>query len=277
MKTRVLTGIVAFLVFVPFVIFADTPALPIGLSVCAVIAAWEMLHCVGLHKNLWLLIPMGAIALAMPIAFGLGDATWALSVAIIASFVFILYTYAVCVFSRGKVDIASASTALMGCMYTTAGFTAIIFIHNFCDGGEWLYLLVFIGAWITDIFAYFTGRLLGKHKLNPEISPKKTVEGSIGGILFCTLAFIGFTYVYNTWLVGETGDVLPYWLAAAAGVVASVASQIGDLSMSALKRHYGIKDFGKIFPGHGGILDRFDSVLAVAIMLAIALWVVPYL
>ena len=105
------------------------------------------------------------------------------------------------------------------------------------------------------------------------------MEGSIGGILFCVLAFLGFTYIYNTWLVGFLPDAalpevtvtLPYVLMAVVGFVVSVVSQIGDLSMSALKRHYGVKDFGKLFPGHGGVLDRFDSVLAVAIILACAL------
>jgi phosphatidate cytidylyltransferase len=132
-----------------------------------------------------------------------------------------------------------------------------------------------VGAWFTDIFAYFTGRLFGKHKLIPDVSPKKTVEGSIGGMIFCSLAFVGYAAIYNLWLMPESGDTISYVLMALVGLVASVVSQVGDLSMSVLKRHYGIKDFGWIFPGHGGILDRFDSVLAVSILLAAAFSVLP--
>ena len=128
-----------------------------------------------------------------------------------------------------------------------------------------IYLLVFIGAWITDIFAYFTGVLFGKHKLCETISPKKTIEGSVGGILFCALAFVLFTvFALDTEVTLWKCAVL-----AGAGVIISIVSQIGDLSMSLIKRHYGIKDFGKIFPGHGGMLDRFDSIIAVALTLFI--------
>lgn len=279
MKTRVLTGIVAFLILIPFIIFSDTLLFPIGIAACALIAVWEALHCVGLHKNFWLLIPYGLVALAAPFSIRYWGVDETLTAAVAVVFLLMLYTFAVCVFARGKVDISAACSGLMTSLYAIGGFAALVFLHDFHVGGRFLYLLAFIGAWFTDIFAYFSGRLFGKHKLIPEISPKKTVEGSIGGILFCVLAFLGFTYVYNTWLVGflpevtipEMTTTLSYPLMAVVGLVVSVVSQIGDLSMSALKRHYGIKDFGKIFPGHGGMLDRFDSVLAVSITLACAL------
>ena len=279
MKTRVLTGIIAFLVLIPFIVFSDTVVFPIGVAICAVIAVWEALHCVGLHKNFWLLIPYGLVALATPVSVRYWGVDETLTVAVAVIFLLMLYTYAVCVFARGKINVADACGGLVSSLYAIGGFAALVFLHDFHMGGRFLYLLAFIGAWITDIFAYFSGRLFGKHKLIPEISPKKTVEGSIGGILFCVLAFLGFTYVYNTWLVGLLPEVtipemtanLSYGLMAIVGFVVSIVSQIGDLSMSALKRHYGIKDFGKIFPGHGGMLDRFDSVLAVSITLACAL------
>ncbi len=279
MKTRVLTGIVAFLVLIPFIVFSDTVAFPIGVAICAFLAVWEALHCVGLHKSFCLLIPYGLVALAAPFSIRYWGVVETLTVAVAVIFLLMLYTYAVCVFARGKINVTDACGGLVTSLYAIGGFSALIFLHDFHEGGRFLYLLAFIGAWITDIFAYFSGRLFGKHKLIPEISPKKTVEGSIGGILFCVLAFLGFTYVYNTWLTQLLFDgvavkmelTLSYGLMAIVGFVVSIVSQIGDLSMSALKRHYGIKDFGKIFPGHGGILDRFDSVLAVSITLACAL------
>jgi phosphatidate cytidylyltransferase len=118
---------------------------------------------------------------------------------------------------------------------------------------------------MTDIFAYFTGYFFGKHKLIPEISPKKTIEGSIGGILFCILAFLLFGLIVSA----QTTTVPNYIGLGALGLLVSVFAQIGDLFASLLKREHNIKDFGNIFPGHGGIMDRFDSVIAVCPLLLI--------
>ena len=270
MLKRVLTSLVAFAVFIPFVIFADTPALPIGLAACAAIAVWETLHCVGLHKNVWLSLPLYPVAAAMPVLVRFLEMALFLRIAVMAMLLLTLYAFAVSVFSHGKVKITEACTAVLTCMYASAGMTGIIYLCDLQKGG-YIFMLVFIGAWITDIFAYFSGFLFGRHKLIPDVSPKKTVEGSIGGILFCTLAFVGFTLVYNTFLLPEGGRALSYLVMIPVGAVASVVSQIGDLSMSVLKRQYAIKDFGKLFPGHGGILDRFDSVIAVSVLLSVAL------
>lgn len=270
MLKRVLTSLVAFAVFVPFVIFADTPALPIGLALCAAIAVWEVLHCVGLHKNVWLSLPLYPVAAAMPVLMRFCGAELTVRIAVMAVLLLVLYGFAVSVFSHGKVKITEVCTAVLTCVYAAAGMTGIVYLCDLQPGG-YIFMLVFIGAWITDIFAYFSGFLFGKHKLIPDVSPKKTVEGSIGGILFCTLAFVGFTLVYNTFLLPDGGRSLSYLVMIPVGAVASVVSQVGDLSMSVLKRHYGIKDFGWLFPGHGGILDRFDSVTSVSVLLSVAL------
>ena len=269
MLKRILTGIVAFcFVFVPVLLFADTAALPIGIAVFAMIATYEILHCVGLHKNLWLSVPMYLMSAAVP--FGLrylADGILSLIPAVIC--LPLLISLAVAVFSHGKADIRDVSSAFVLWLYTIVGFMSLIYMHDFITGGRYFYLLAFIGAWVTDTFAYFTGMLLGKHKLIPDVSPKKTVEGAVGGIVFCVLAFVGFGLLYNhLWLL-EGDTPLPLWLMATVGLLVSLVSQIGDLSLSLLKRKYGIKDFGKIFPGHGGVMDRFDSVLAVSIMLLV--------
>jgi phosphatidate cytidylyltransferase len=119
---------------------------------------------------------------------------------------------------------------------------------------------------MTDIFAYFTGRFLGKHKLIPAVSPKKTVEGAIGGIVFCVGSVALYGFILERFFI--SGRNANYVVLAISAVFMSVVSQVGDLIMSVIKRHYGIKDYGKLLPGHGGILDRFDSVMAVSIMLA---------
>ncbi len=274
MLKRILTGLVAFAVLIPFLVFADTLVLPIGLALCAVIAVYEVFHCVGLHRNILLSAPAYVVAAAAPLLMRVWSEDAFIDYIPLVVFGLMLYTLAVSVFFHGKVDIFSAMTALMTTLYAVAGITAIIFLYDFHEGGRYFYLLVFIGAWVTDIFAYFTGVLLGKHKLIPAVSPKKTIEGSVGGILFCVLAFLGFTYVYNTWLLSEGARPLSYGMMAVVGCLASCIAQIGDLALSLLKRRCNIKDFGKIFPGHGGILDRFDSLIPVAIVLAAALGLV---
>ena len=162
---------------------------------------------------------------------------------------------AVVVMSRNTVNFTHAATVFASAFYITFSFCGIVYLRDFDN--QYIYLLVFIGSWITDTFAYFTGRLFGRHKLIPDISPKKTVEGSIGGIVFCVAAFVGYDYIIGIEYIGVIWLVL-------SGIVVSIVSQIGDLSMSAIKRQHDIKDFGRVFPGHGGVLDRFDSVLAVS-------------
>ena len=269
MLKRILTGVVAFcFILVPVLFFADTVALPIGVAVFAMIAAYEILHCVGLHKNLWLSLPLYLMSGGYPFVLRFMEES---GLPLMPLFVCVplLTTLAVAVFSHGKVDIRDASAGYVLWFYSFVGFMSLIYMHDMIAGGRYFYLLAFIGAWVTDTFAYFTGMLFGKHKLIPDVSPKKTVEGAVGGVVFCTLAFVGFGLLYNSLWAPEGAGKLPLWLMAVIGVLVSIVSQIGDLSLSLLKRKYGIKDFGKVFPGHGGVMDRFDSVLAVAIMLLV--------
>ncbi len=160
----------------------------------------------------------------------------------------------------------SVFVASFSLLYIFIGFNAILFIHDREPGGRYLYYICFLGAWITDIFAYFCGRAFGKHKLIPAVSPKKTVEGSIGGTLFCILATVVFGVVVEALVPEITANIAIF---AVAGLLIAVVSQIGDLSMSVIKRNYGVKDYGFIFPGHGGVLDRFDSVIAVSALLMV--------
>lgn len=269
MFKRILTGVIAFcFVLVPILFFADTVVLPIAVAVFSLIATYELLHCVGLHKNMWVSIPLYLMSAAMPFGIRFFDLMSLLALPV-ALCVLLLYLLAVAVFSHGKADIQDVSTAFMLWLYTLLGFFGLIMVHDHIRGGEYLYLLAFLGAWVTDIFAYFTGMLLGRHKLIPDVSPKKTVEGAIGGVVFCTLSFVGFGLLYNHFWAADGEKTIPLVAMAIVGFLVSIVSQVGDLSLSLLKRKYGIKDFGKIFPGHGGVLDRFDSVLAVSIMLTV--------
>jgi phosphatidate cytidylyltransferase len=269
MRTRILTGIIAFIIFLPFLIFSDTIAFPIAMAICSIVSVFEMIHCVGLHNKLQLTIPLCLIAAAPPVCLRLLGIESVIAAVPGTILVFLLYVLAITTFSKGKLPVTESSTALMTSIYIIAGFSAMVYLHDFHEGGKYLYLLTFIGAWVPDTFAYFTGVLFGKHKLIPDVSPKKTVEGAIGGVVFCVLAFVVFALVYNHLWVAEGGKLLPLWLMAIIGFVTAIVSMIGDLTMSLIKRHYGIKDYGRILPGHGGFLDRFDSVIAVAVILAV--------
>lgn len=131
------------------------------------------------------------------------------------------------------------------------------------EHGLFLILFAMFSAWITDTFAYFTGSFLGKHKLCPNISPKKTVEGAVGGVLGCVLSNVILYAVFEN-LVFENPHS-NYLAIILLSVVLSVVSMCGDLSASVVKRNFGIKDFGNLVPGHGGVMDRFDSEIFVLV------------
>ena len=259
MKTRILTAIVMLAVFVPILWFSETVVYPIAMAILAGIAAFELVRCLGLHRDPVLLVPAIAIPVALTFfAYFKEDPIGHFSVITIAFFLFAIYLFAVAVFRAGRTTYASVAGIMAGGFYVTVAFSSMVLLR-FMDNGAYLFLLPFIGAWVSDTFAYFTGRFFGRHKLAPIISPKKTVEGSIGGIVFDVAVFA----LYGV-ILSAKGLTPNYPALCLAGLFVSILSQIGDLALSLVKREYGIKDYGKLFPGHGGVLDRFDSVIATA-------------
>ena len=286
MKQRIITALVATCVLIPNLIFSNTPLMILSLAAASVICVFEIARCTGLHRAYPLCIPLYVIAALFPfITRYAGDlkdlfsvtgwedlATYAGSLDILRHYALsvimaaMLYFFAIMTFSKGKYKVTDVAVFFMASVYILFGMNGIIVLRDYRIGGEILYITIFIGAWITDIFAYFCGLLFGrggKHKLIPDVSPKKTVEGSIGGIVFCVLVM----WLYGLLCTKFTQHDSYLWFFAIGGLIASVVSQIGDLLMSVIKRNYGIKDYGRIFPGHGGMLDRLDSVLAVSVAL----------
>lgn len=137
-----------------------------------------------------------------------------------------------------------------------------IFQTRQLSGGEYAVWLIFIGSWGSDTMAYVVGRKLGKTKIAPKLSPKKSLEGLIGGIVGAALIGVIFAIIFKSQL--EESFSNPILLFGLTGAIGSVVSQIGDMAASAIKRNKGIKDYGTLIPGHGGILDRFDSVIFIA-------------
>lgn len=262
MLKRIITSVVALCVLIPVLFLSDTPVLPVAIGIVSVICIFEMLRCMGLHKKYYLSFPLYFVSLSLPVLLRYTDNKVTTMAACFIAGVFLLtVVFVAVIWSHGKFAFSDGMAMYAVCLYIIAALNSIIYIRDFGDGGKYVYLLIFIGAWVTDSFAYFTGMFIGKHKLIEDVSPKKTVEGSIGGIVFCVLSFIAFGLIVDSFF-DRHANIL---FLAISGIVASVVSQVGDLIMSVIKRHYGIKDYGRLFPGHGGMLDRFDSVLAVSL------------
>lgn len=267
MKTRILTALVAICVLVPILIFSHTIVFPIAIAIVSSICIYEITKCIG-QKKLYVTLPLYIMTTVSPFLVKYMEITSFAMIAFICLGIYLLYLFTASVLSHGKITFSDAATIYTVGLYIVAAFTSIQYIRGYAAGGKYIYFLIFIGAWITDIFAYFTGVFFGKHKLIPDVSPKKTIEGSIGGTLFCALAFVLFGVIVELVDGGVNANLVFLF---ASGIVIAVISQIGDLIMSVIKRHYGIKDYGRIFPGHGGMLDRFDSILAVSLGIAMVL------
>ena len=263
MLKRTITAIVAVAIFIPVCIFSKYIVVwEAAMTVLSVAAAYEMTKCVGASKHISLLIPAYAVSVLAP--YLLVRSTWDISPVLALYFLYLIWTFAADVFSRGKIDFEVSAASFTGVFYTSAAFMCLTALRL---AGPYRYLLAFIGPWVSDTFAYLVGRAIGKHKLIPEVSPKKTVEGAVGGVVFAVLGFILYAWIVKRFFAPDLN--VNYALMGLAGAGAAVISQIGDLAMSVIKRRYGVKDYGWIFPGHGGVLDRFDSVLLTALALMI--------
>lgn len=269
MKKRIITGIVALLVFIPICIFSKFVIFPIAMGILAAIGVFEISKCIGWEKKFVLTIPTFIVALALPILrYFLSGKSKPNSVfllfAMASAFLLLVYTLAYVMFTKNKYKLSDALTFFALSIYVIGCFSSVVIVRytNFVeDQGKYMYLIIFLSAWICDTFAYFTGRFFGKHKLIPAISPKKTIEGAIGGIIFTFIAMMGYGCLLK---YAFKYDGISFVHLAILGVILPIVSQIGDLIASCIKRQYNIKDFGNVFPGHGGVIDRFDSPMLVA-------------
>ena len=274
MKVRVLTALGIVTVGLPLLIFSQYIVYPIALGMLAAMAVFEVLRVLSVHKIYILSVPAILVSAVMPVLtydsiFGIDERSYILLLALVL-FAFLFYTVLLTVFSKGRINVGSAASVFMLLTYITAAFSSMGLLR-YMENGAYVFGLVFVGAWVCDTFAYFTGVLFGKHKLIPELSPKKTVEGSLGGIAFTVIAFVLYGLI-----VEKTSSLSAnYLVLALSGLILSVVAQLGDLFASLIKREHGIKDYSRLLPGHGGIMDRFDSILAVSAVLMIICQLFP--
>lgn len=271
MLTRLLTGIVLVILLAPVIVFYNTVATPIVFAIIAAVSVYEMAKCIGYtdKKRIYLVIMATVIVSGFPFAeFYLQSRTFSVILALASFLVYVVYSLGV--FNVTK-PLAPAPQFATMVIYVGGAVTAVTAVAALPNGGLIL-PFVFLGSWLTDTFAYLCGTFFGRHKLIPRVSPKKTVEGSVGAVIFTVISF----WVYGLVIAKVTGLTVNYIALVLTGFVLSFISQIGDLNASFIKRAYGVKDYGKIFPGHGGMLDRFDSVMAVSPIIYIAALIFTY-
>lgn len=241
------------LLFLPVLYFSGSAVFPAVMGLLAAAAVYEFALCAGFKgKNIVAAAPVILLSAALPLLARYGQ-RWL----VIISLSLFLYLLFLTVFAFGKIEVSAVTALLFGFIYAAVCFALLVMVR---DRVPSRYLLIFIAAWCTDTFAYFGGFLFGKKKLCPALSPKKTVAGAVSGVAGAVIGFAVFGLV-----TVSLGGGYPFWKYCLIAIPASVAAQLGDLAASAIKRHYGIKDYGSIFPGHGGVLDRFDSILPLSL------------
>lgn len=260
MKERVLSGAVLILFLAAIVLFHQSfpYALNLIIALISALAVYELIKAMSQQRRWLIVLPSLAAAVLVPLVGGKDMP------------VFLVYcVYTALVFGEMIRDHKNLSFQQVASIYCMVAIIPLA-LTTLCElrvlGGEhgMFYVLISIlCAWVADAGAYFAGTFFGKHKLSPEISPKKTVEGAIGGVVINMLLMWAAGLIFCHGIYGGEKQV-NYWVLLAIGFFGALFSILGDLSFSLIKRSCQIKDFGQVIPGHGGILDRFDSVIFTA-------------
>lgn len=249
-KTRLISGIILVAVAL-LTIISGGPVLYLTLLCISLIGMQELYKAAKVHEDSFNLLEIigyaGAVLYYLSLVW---DKRGYEEIAIVLALILLMFVY---VFSYPKYEAQQIMAAFFGIVYV-AVMLSFIYMTRMLPNGKFDVWLIFICSWGCDTFAYCVGMLIGKHKMAPLLSPKKSVEGAVGGIIGAVL--LGVVYGMVT---GST--MVTYGIICGVG---ALISMIGDLAASAIKRQTGIKDYGRLIPGHGGILDRFDSVIFTA-------------
>ncbi len=254
---RVLTGVIGFPIVAALLIFTNKYIIDVIISIVAIIAMYEFFNAIKKEGNKPIEI-LGYLS-CLPIAL-MHVISQENIIKLISFYIIMLLAimFMVVLLSKMKIGIKDIALTFWGMSYIILFLLFIPLLYG-TQNGKFLVWYIFIAAWGTDTFAYLVGMKFGKHKFS-EISPKKSIEGCIGGIFGAIILMI----IYTTFVNKYTGLEINYLYISVVGILLSLFSQVGDFSASAIKRTVDIKDFGNIFPGHGGMLDRMDSIIFVA-------------
>ena len=271
LKPRLLTAVVGIsgmlLIMFASVYFSPLVAVLV-IGAASAFMTGEYLHAKNLLKTYPLSIPCMAFAFLLPLLIN----TRYLYILIYAAMVVEFFVIMVC---HKKLSYLDLSYSLFGTLLISFGISSVAMLCTDKRTVIFYFVLAFLLPWMADAGGFFIGAAFGSHKLCPNISPKKTVEGAIGGVLFCVLSAVAMGLLFQ--YVFMTDFTVNYWALAIMGLIDAPLSILGDLSFSLIKRSLNIKDYGSIFPGHGGMLDRCDSIIFTAPAIIIVGQFMPFL
>lgn len=257
-KTRLISGIV-LVIIAALLLYFGGPVLLCGLTVVSLIGVYELNKIVGCEKN-----ALGIISYIFTVAYYfISYAARETGADVVPAIFFVIYLMLLMIIYVAAFPKFNSNQVMMvffGLFYVGVMLSYIFRIRMLDDG--YLVWLVFLASWGCDTCAYAVGMLIGKHKMSPKLSPKKSVEGAVGGVAGSALLGMIFALIFKEQLISVLPN--PIFDCAIICIIGSLISMTGDLAASAIKRNNDIKDYGKLIPGHGGILDRFDSVIFVA-------------
>lgn len=251
-KTRLLSGIVLVIALIGTVGYG-------GYLLLFVLALLSLIGMNELYKVAGVGASLGVVGYFAAIEYYVLILTEQTKYIIPLTILFLVVVMAVYVFTFPAFRAEQVMTVFFGFFYV-AVMLSYVYQTRILPDGAVIVWLIFLSSWGCDTCAYCVGVLIGKHKMAPRLSPKKSVEGGIGGIVGAALLGVIFAVLMNRF-AGASADPLHYALICGVG---GMISQVGDLAASAIKRNHDIKDYGKLIPGHGGVLDRFDSVIFTA-------------
>lgn len=266
MKKRVISAIIMLIVFIPLLIVGGKP-FAILMSLLAVMGLYEMLHIRETKKEFPFLMKIFAYILVLFFSlnnFSSIEFESTLDYRVMSFIIFVFLIPMIIIHDSKKYNINDALFLIGSTLFIGLSFNLIIITRNY-DISYIVYLLLI--TTLTDTFALFTGSLIGRHKLAPIISPKKTYEGLFGGLLVGVVISVVFYHV-------AINSTLPLLVLILITTVLAVVGQIGDLAFSFIKRYYNRKDFSDLIPGHGGVLDRLDSIIFVILASIIFLGII---
>lgn len=270
LKPRLLTAVIGIPVVILVIFISELwqPALNLIVGAVTAVMIGEYLYGKGLLKTLPLSIPCIAAAFLL-------TTLCTTPYVYIILFAFVTAAFLMMIIHHRTISYADLAYAACGTLLICLGMSALLLACRNEISVTFYFFVVFLLPWMADAGGFFVGATLGRHKLCPEISPKKTVEGAIGGVLFCMISAVAMGLIFQFAVFKDV--TVNFFSLIIIGALDAVFSIIGDLSFSLIKRSLGIKDYGTIFPGHGGFLDRFDSIIFTAPLVIIVGQFIPFL
>lgn len=267
MKTRVLAAVVLLPLLLIVVLVLPKAFTAILFGLIAAVGAYELLNSTGRVKQPRLIIYAMSMAFLLAIPCSLPYMSLLMKVAV---FAFLCLLFAELLIGHTELPFENVVITFFAGAVIPYCLTALVRLHGFSNGRFYI-LLPFVIAFLSDTCAYFTGLAFGRHKLAPVISPKKTIEGVVGGVIGAVIGVVIYCVILQTGF----GFQVNYLYVPVYGILGSLGAVFGDLSFSAVKRQTGIKDYGNLIPGHGGILDRFDSMVVIAPLVELLMLLIP--